>query len=215
MQFIKIRRKLWGVAMILTVMLGQSEVKAKDFGTQGQVFKIEEQDMLEMIISKLGEMSENGLLAAKQNEVEEKARRFIMRPKLVDGITRAVKGRKWDFDPSYVAPHDIKDHEGKIICTAGTIINPLETVPFGRAMFFIDGDSQDQIDWVMNEIKNLKQDHTIILVNGEPMELMKKYKMRFYFDQSGSLTSRFGIAHVPAIVAQKSLQLQVEEIVLK
>ncbi len=43
---------------------------------------------------------------------------------------------------------------------------------------------------------------------------MGQYQRRFFFDQHGKLTSHFGIAHVPAVVAQKGQLLEVREIVL-
>jgi hypothetical protein len=37
----------------------------------------------------------------------------------------------------------------------------------------------------------------IVLVKGSPTDLMKATQRRFYFDQMGSLTGKFGIAHTP------------------
>jgi len=55
----------------------------------------------------------------------------------------------------------------------------------------------------------------IILVNGSPVELMTAKKRRFYFDQAGKLTTRFGIEHTPAIVTQAGRVMRVSEVALK
>jgi len=54
----------------------------------------------------------------------------------------------------------------------------------------------------------------IILINGSPLELQKKYKLWVYFDQSGILTTKFGIKHVPATVSQEGKRLKIREIKL-
>ena len=44
---------------------------------------------------------------------------------------------------------------------------------------------------------------------------MKENKVRFYFDQQGVLSKKFGIKQVPASVEQKDLQLLIKELVAK
>jgi len=51
-------------------------------------------------------------------------------------------------------------------------------------------------------------------VKGAPLELMKARQRRFYFDQGGKLTERFGIRSVPARVRQQGRLLEVSEIAL-
>ncbi|WP_449451908.1 hypothetical protein, partial [Streptococcus suis] len=55
----------------------------------------------------------------------------------------------------------------------------------------------------------------IIFVRGSPLEEMTNRKRRFYFDQAGKLTSRFGIEHTPAVVRQNGRAMRVTEQVLK
>lgn len=52
-------------------------------------------------------------------------------------------------------------------------------------------------------------------MNGSPIEQMTAKKRRFYFDQEGKLTSRFGIEHTPAVVAQAGKVMKVTEVVLR
>ena len=56
----------------------------------------------------------------------------------------------------------------------------------------------------------------IIFVKGSPIEAMTSRKRRFYFDQEGKLTSKFGIEHTPAVVRQTGRVMRVsEEVVAK
>ena len=44
---------------------------------------------------------------------------------------------------------------------------------------------------------------------------MTARKRRFFFDQDGRLTAKFGIRHTPAVVSQTGSLLRVSETVLK
>jgi conjugal transfer pilus assembly protein TraW len=44
---------------------------------------------------------------------------------------------------------------------------------------------------------------------------MSQRKRRFYFDQEGKLTGRFGIEHTPAVVSQAGRVMRVTEHALK
>ena len=52
----------------------------------------------------------------------------------------------------------------------------------------------------------------LILVSGSPFALMKARQRRFFFDQSGTLTRKFAVRAVPAIVEQTGRVLRVSEI---
>ena len=80
----------------------------------------------------------------------------------------------------------------------------------GYAPNFFDGDDPDQLAWALKQNANAK----LILVKGAPLELMKAGQRRFYFDQGGKLTERFGIRSVPARVRQQGRLLEVSEIAL-
>ena len=74
----------------------------------------------------------------------------------------------------------------------------------------LDGDDPDQLAWALKQTVNAK----LILVKGAPLELMKARQRRFYFDQGGKLTERFGIRSVPARVRQQGRLLEISEIAL-
>jgi conjugal transfer pilus assembly protein TraW len=193
------------------------EATAKDFGTQGTVYEIEEVDMLDMIKNKLASMQASGELALKQEEMKKVAEARIMRPKRVESVVHTVEERTYEYDPTIIVEEDIKDHKGRLIKEKGTRVNPLE---IGKAysiikpLLFIDGDSKEQVKWALDYVKNIDDKAIVILVNGSPIELMKKYKRRFYFDQSGSLTGKLGIKQVPAEAVHVGSVIQIKELVL-
>ena len=201
--------------MLLALLIQFTEISmAKDFGTQGHTFEIEEQDMLEFINSRLNELEKNGVLALKQEEMKAKSEQYINRPHPVENISPTTQEKTWEFDPTYiVGDKDIKDHEGKLIQAKGRVVNPLETQPLTHKLLFIDGDNKTEVKWALDYAK--KAASKIILVKGSPIELMKQNKIRIYFDQKGVITKRFGITQVPALVAQKGTKLLIQEIKLR
>lgn len=182
---------------------------AKDFGVQGKISSIEEEDPIVLIQNKLKGMEERGELKRHNIELQKKTRASVERPKPVEGITKAQKTRIYYFDPSYVVPEDLKDHTGKIFVAKGTKINPLETVSLSHTLFFFDGDDAEQKELAITKLKlgSIK----LILVKGAPLALSEELNVPVYFDQAGILTKKLGITHVPALVTQESLLLRIEE----
>jgi conjugal transfer pilus assembly protein TraW len=97
-----------------------------------------------------------------------------------------------------------------LIHTAGTRVNPLDSVRLRGDLLFLDGDDPDQLAWALKQGNGAK----LILVKGAPLDLMKARQRRFYFDQGGQLIAKFGIKAVPARVRQQGRVLEVSEIAL-
>lgn len=214
--------RLSSKALFLLLWLGSSvTLQAKDFGVRGKIAPIEEQDPIVLIQSKLKTMEERGELELHNRELQKKTRMAIERPKPVEGISKAKETRIFYYDPTYVVPEDIKDHTGKIIHPKGTRLNPLETVIFSQGLLFFDGDDANQVTFAKETLKenpkeNLKENSVkLILVKGAPLVLSEELKVPVYFDQSGLLTKKLGIYHVPALVTQESMRLRIEEINLQ
>ena len=53
-----------------------------------------------------------------------------------------------------------------------------------------------------------------VMNGGSPFALMKAEQRRFYFDQSGTLTTKFGVRAVPAVIEQAGRTLKVSEIAI-
>lgn len=186
---------------------------ARDYGVMGQTFPIVETDLLATIQGKLQSMQANGGIGRMQEELKAKATERVRRPQPVAGITRATAARQWNYDPSIVVDNDIRDHKGNLIAAAGQRVNPLDFVQFNQELVFLDGDDEAQLAWAVKRWPNGSK-VKIIFVSGSPFDLMKKYQRRFFFDQKGQLTAKFGIAHTPAVVRASGKVMRIEEVVV-
>jgi len=152
--------------------------------------------------------------AAMFAESEKKqALKTINNPRPVTGITHTIKPYQFHIDPSIVIDHTIKDTKGRIIAIPGTRINPFSYIHMSKHLVFIDGESKRQQQWALSMQEYYHGKIKIILTSGSPIDMMKKYKIRIYFDQQGRLSQKFHIHHVPSIVSQDGMSLRVSEIV--
>ena len=197
-------------AAMLAVLLCPAEVLARDYGQRGTVFPVIERDLLEQIHSRLTQMERSGETARLNEDLKRRTIARVNRPDPVAGIVRASEARRWQFDPTITLAADIRGAKGELIHAAGTRVNPLDSVQLRAELLFLDGDDPAQIAWALRQDPNAK----LILVKGAPLELMKARQRRFYFDQGGNLTEKFGIRAVPARVRQNGRVLEVSEIAL-
>lgn len=198
-------------AIPLSLMLLSVSVLANDLGTWGDLWPVEEPDMLSLIESRLQALQQSGEMDRKMTEFKERVVRNSQRPPAVEGIRRAVRyERRW-FDPSVKVDKDLADTSGNVFARAGQVFNPLTLVPFNETLWFINGDDPEQVAWVKRQ-KPATLISRIILVRGNIPETSEKLDSRIFFDQNGALTTRFGISDVPARVtaAPSGLRLQVE-----
>ncbi|ENG7912462.1 type-F conjugative transfer system protein TraW [Acinetobacter baumannii] len=185
---------------------------AADLGKHGEVYKIEEKNALDAIYEKLKTMEKSGELAKKKKEAIDRSMHSAKNPKAVEGIVTATQKRVYSFDPSMVLSNNITTDDGQIIALAGTRINPLDTVTMSKTLVFFDSTKVDQVEAVEKLLKVYDRKVTPVLVKGTWLELTKKWNRQVYFDQSGYITSRFGIKAVPAVVRQKGKLLEITEI---
>lgn len=197
-------------AALLAVLLYPAEVLARDYGQRGTVFPVIERDLLEQIHSRLTQMERSGETAQLNEDLKRRTIARVNRPDPVAGIVRTSEARRWQFDPTITLAADIRGAKGELIHAAGSRVNPLDSVGLRADLLFLDGDDPDQLIWALKQDANAK----LILVKGAPLELMKARQRRFYFDQGGKLTERFGIRSVPARVRQQGRLLEVSEIAL-
>jgi conjugal transfer pilus assembly protein TraW len=194
--------------LVLQVMPGA----ARDYGAAGQSFPIIEPDLLATIEARLRRAQDSGELDRTNALFAKRVADRVRRPVPVRGITPAQVARSWEYDPTIELEKDIFDQKGHLIASAGQKLNPLEFVPVGQALVFIDGDNIEELIWATGRYTDLNA--KIIFVNGSPFEQMSVRKRRFYFDQNGKLAGKFGIAHTPAIISQVGKVMRVSEAVL-
>ena len=198
-----------GAALLLTGSVGS---QARDFGQVGQTFPVIETDLLATIETRLRRAQATGELDRVNAMFAKRVEAKVRRPTPVAGITAADQPRSWNFDPAITLERDIRDQKGNLIASAGQRINPLDFVVIRQDLVFVDGDDAGQLDWATRQFADAKV--KIIFVNGSPIEAMTARKRRFYFDQEGKLTHRFGIRHTPAVVTRAGTVMRVSEMVL-
>lgn len=194
-------------------LAGSSSTQARDYGQTGEAFPVIEPDLLSAIEARLRHAEATGELARTNEMFAKRVETKVRRPTPVAGITPAQETRSWDFDPSIMIERDIQDHKRNLVARAGQRINPLDFVSIKQDLVFVDGDNPDQLNWATRRYGDLKA--KIIFVSGSPIDEMTRRQRRFYFDQEGKLTGRFGIEHTPAIVTQNGRVMRVTEQVVK
>ena len=194
------------------LMVGSKDLFAEDLGIHGKVYPIKEIDLAQSIQDKLLKIEESGELLKIEQEQQKKVRERAERPKEVAGLSKAIIGREFTYDPSITANKDIYDHQGNVVVAKGTRVNPLSYRALPQRLLFIDGDSKDQVNWAFSKAE--KNPSMIILVRGNIMQMMRDYKARLYFDQNGYMVKTFGIRATPAEVRQEGDVLVIKEEVL-
>ncbi len=195
------------------LLLGATPAIARDYGTLGTTWAIAEPDLLDMIHARLHALEESGELAALNRKFVEAARETIEHPRPVAGITPATADRQWLFDPTVTLTDDIRDTRGNLLAAKGQKFNPLHVVAMAHAFAVIDGDNSEEITWALKQ--GAPDRVWIVLVKGSPTERMAALKRRFWFDQDGVITHRFGITHTPALISQKDDLIAVHEVALR
>ena len=200
------------LALAILLGLAGGPACAKDLGTHGPVFEIIEPSILDTIKSRLLEMEASGELDAMQRKMQQTTRDYVKRPRPVSGLGKTEQYASWTVDLSITVAQDLADHKGQVFARAGTVVNPLDYSRFDKRIVLFDGDDPAQVEFALSEGNEL--DTLLVLVNGDPLGLMREHGRRFYFDQDAVLINRFGIHNVPAVVTRADPFMQIEEIVV-
>jgi conjugal transfer pilus assembly protein TraW len=181
--------------------------EAKDFGIQGELFSIKEENLLLALQKQLS--SKFSAAAYKQllKETEERAKH----PKSPLVPSDAQQNHMYYYDPTFTAEETIKDSKGNVMVSKGTQVNPLKNLQLSSGLLFLNGDNPSHLKWARQQEGLFKW----VLVQGNPYELELEEQRPIYFDQHGFSLSKFKIQHIPARVTQDGILLKIEEIALK
>ena len=205
-------RRHW--LLLPALFLASLNAGAKDLGTWGTMFPIAEPDLLVFIQQRLSTMKQDGEMDQIQKEAIARVKAHAVRPPPVAGLSPAEHNRTWNYDPTITLGKTITDMQGHVIARQGDKVNPLDKVSFDEILFFIDGDNQDQMAWIKQQIKG-QTNFKVILVNGNIKETSDALDERIYFDQAGVLTTKFGLQHTPVRIERDGRVLKVQEIALE
>ncbi len=193
--------------LVLLTLCGSAAI-AKDLGQYGPVYPVIEDSLKQTLIEKAFQMEQSGELEMMQDNMKKQTQNYLENPTPVKRITKTQKERTFYVDPSVILDDPIVDETGKVLVAKGSKINPLDTIDFDHALYFIDGTDEAQIEWVLDDAN---PSDTIVLVKGSVRQLMDEYKLMVYFDQGGSLTQSLNINQVPARVTSEKGWLKVDE----
>ncbi|MBX9744368.1 MAG: type-F conjugative transfer system pilin assembly protein TrbC [Chlamydiales bacterium] len=183
---------------------------ATDLGIRGHGFPIQEESFAEFLLKEMNGLSREDYL--KRQELAKRKLVYLAKhPQPVSFLREAKEARTFSFDPSYIAPEELKDINGKIICRKGERINPLETRSLSSGLLFLDGENEEHLSWAKKQLGSFKW----ILTKGAPITLEERERIPVYFDQGGKYSSLFRIQHIPARVTQSESVLLIEEIPIK
>jgi len=206
------RKKVIPAVLLGALLSVSSGAGADDLGVVGPTYEIVERDALELITSRLKRMEKSGELAKYQEDYKNKVINSIEHPRPLTGFKSTETPSTHYYDPTIVTDRDIVDATGKIIYPRGTRVNPLDYVGWNTYLLFVDGRDEKQLEFTRKVVATSDRPVKVVLVAGEPMALMRKWKSPVYFDQGGSLIKRFSIAQVPAIVRQEGKRLRIDEL---
>lgn len=201
-------------AVVLLVTVVTQPVQAKDLGTIGHLFPIAEPDLLTFIGQRLKGMENSGEMDRLQREAEARVKAHAVRPAPVAGLTPARTNRAFLYNPTFTVRETIRDMRGNVIARAGDKVNPLDRVAFSETLYFVDGDNPQQMAWLKLQITG-QQNFKVILVKGNVHDSSIALDEPVYFDQYGTLTTKFGFEHTPVRITRADSMLRVEEVALK
>ena len=175
---------------------------AAELGTYGDTWDIRERNLIAVLKDNLKQHFDGRSQADIEREMQKKAEDEAMRPPPVAGLTTGRETLSRLFDPSFTVQRDIADQNGVVFAHKGQVVNPFDVIPvFDETLYFIDADDDRQIAWVKQQVPHTTTSR-VILVNGNVRDSAQALGSRVYFDQTGSITKKFGITQVPAEVKQ-------------
>ena len=192
-----------------------SPSKGIDLGTIGPTYGIAEPHLLEFIQSRLRDKERTGEFRRLMEAAQRRGIESVKQPMPVPGLQGTTAARSWTIDPTFTLVRNIVDGQGRLLFPAGTRKNPLEVVSLSKRLLFFDARDGRQVARARELIARYDGKVKPILTGGSYLELMKAWRVPVYYDQQGTLTRRFGIRQVPALVSQEGLRLRVDEVLVQ
>jgi conjugal transfer pilus assembly protein TraW len=185
---------------------------AVDLGTIGPTYEIGEPHLLAFIEQRLREKERSGELQRLAEAARARSIDTVRQPPPVEGLRTTERPRTFYVDPTFTLDRNITDPQGRLMFAAGTRKNPLEVVSLSRHLLFFDARDPRQVKHARELSGRYAGRVKPILTGGSYLDLMKAWRVPVYYDQSGTLTRRFGIRQVPALVSQDGLRLRIDEL---
>ncbi|WP_421883715.1 type-F conjugative transfer system protein TraW [Methylibium sp.] len=205
-----VRRPVLAIALVL----GSTGVWSADLGTIGPTYGIREPHLLNFIEQRLRDKERSGEMQQLIAQAQARGIDAVKRPQPVAGLQPTATARTFYFDPSFTLDRNVTDASGQLLFAAGTRKNPLDVVSLSKHLLFFDARDRRQVARAQELMARYAGKVKPILTGGSYLDLMKVWRIPVYYDQQGTLTRRFGIRQVPALVSQEGARLRIDEVVL-
>jgi type-F conjugative transfer system protein TraW len=149
----------------------------KNFTVLGPVYPIIEKDLLSVIESRLLKLQKKRKWRLLEQSLRERIIKQLKHPSPIQNLLPSNRSQCGFFDPTWVLHQDIRDHTGKLIARAGTVVNPLKTIRLRQLLIFIDGVDKKSVNWAVSLYKKQHGQAKLILVRGSPISLMEQINM--------------------------------------
>jgi conjugal transfer pilus assembly protein TraW len=198
------------VLVILAVSIPWT-ASAKSLGVFGRTYDIIEVDALDQIMADLEAKQTDGTIDRINKEMQERAEQYAHRPKGALLPTATVK-RTHYFNPTVKYTDPIVDADGRVLFPMGTSVNPLEYMSMTRPWVFFDADNEEQTEWVYRLIQDRPYAYSLVMINGNIIDMMKLWQTRIYFDQYGKYVEKLNLQALPAVMYQEGKVLRIDEV---
>jgi conjugal transfer pilus assembly protein TraW len=199
------------ILLILPILLFSSTL-IKTYQT-GETFDFAENDMIEEIKKQIE--NNKPQIEEKIEEYKKTAKEKANNYKPVDlkELTPSIKNNTFYPDMTYTNPNDIYDNKGNIIYPKGFKFNPLDYQTIHYQMIVINGNSKEEIEWLIknNYLDNIK--YMILLSDGNYKEVGEKLNQPVFYAMP-KITEKFNLQHTPSIITQIGNKMEVKEICL-
>jgi len=173
----------------------------KDLGVYGNLYPIEEVDLLAYIYERGKSVS--------PEEIEKRVReRFSSYLEVSLGVPEVREKRVRYVDPSITVSSPVYDHEGHVVSPPGRF-NPLTRIQLTKAIVVL---KESQLG-IIPEIKNNHKNLLILLTDGN-LKRASTTLGQMVYRADRNILERLGVEKVPSVITQEGERLRVEEIVV-
>lgn len=110
---------------LLLILVIAGSASAKDLGTWGDLYPMQEQDVPIFIQQRLKSMEVDGSLAREQNAVQGRVKAHILRPLPGYGLRLANKNETHYIDLTFIVDKDVADGQGGVFAYTARALSSL------------------------------------------------------------------------------------------
>ncbi len=186
------------IFLSLNTLLAES----RDLGVYGNLYPIEEVDLLAYIYERAKSIS--------PYEVEKRVReRFNRSLEVSLGVPEVREKRVRFVDPSVTVSSPVYDDKGHIVAPLGRL-NPLERISLTKTIVVLKESQLGIISEIKKTHKNL-----LILLTGGNLKRVSTTLGQMVYRADKHILDRLGVEKVPSVITRHGERLRVEEIEIK